>query len=109
MEIVLTVTPETALRLRQGDVTADEDSQHLSDIVQSLGVKIVPMHRNIRGRDDGLSTFFVIEGAKPAQADSIAATLREIKTVTSAYTKPDAIPASGLVLTRASHRGFSSR
>ncbi|UEM04101.1 hypothetical protein JL101_001265 [Skermanella rosea] len=109
MEIVLTVTPEAARWLREGNVKENEEAQRISKTVRSLGVRLVPMHKHIRGRDGGLSTFFIIEGAKPWQVEAITGKLRGMKAVTGAYAKPDAAPASGLVSAPLSRVGFSPR
>lgn len=105
MEIIAQTTPETASALLDGRHTPETD--RVEEVLATFGVHVEPLFR-FASKGDSV-TFFTIQSADPADANSIVARLRPLPGIISAYVKAAAAPAGALVSKPVSAAGFGRR
>jgi hypothetical protein len=92
MEIVVRLRPETA-RVFQGSTGARDvaGAAKVEALLRRFGVDLKPQHPGVA--DSELASYFTISAVSSAQAEQIAAALRELDVVEAAYIQPPPSPA----------------
>jgi hypothetical protein len=88
-EIVVRLRPETARAIQSG-AQDDGRTRELKAVLSQFHVELKPQHPGTP--DSQLQAYFTISGVPIAQAERIAAALRDVDTVEAAYVQPSATP-----------------
>jgi len=92
MEIVVRLRPETA-RVFQGSTGAGDvaGAAKVRAVLSRFGVDLKPQHPGVSNSE--LASYFTISAVSLAEAERIAAALRELDVVEAAYIQPPPSPA----------------
>jgi hypothetical protein len=92
IEVVVRLRPDTARAFRNGAVARGvAGATEVAAVLDRFGAALQPQHPGIS--DPQLASYFTISGLSVAEAEQIAAALRELDAVEAAYIQPRASPA----------------
>jgi hypothetical protein len=92
MEIVVRLRSDTARAFQgSGGARGIAGAAEVEAVLNRFGVQLKPQHPGIS--DPELASYFTISAVSSAQAEQIAAALRELDAVEAAYVQPPSSPA----------------